>query len=58
MPSPDLRRELVLLLDEQLSSLQKHVFGVLTEPELREYDARRDRIVELYNEILEPPVAA
>jgi hypothetical protein len=58
MTSPDPKNELVELLDQQLCSLEKQVFGVVTEPELREYEARRDRIVELYNEILEPPAAA
>jgi hypothetical protein len=58
MTSPDPRNELVDLLDQQLCSLEKQVFGVVTEPELREYETRRDRIVELYSEILESPVAA
>lgn len=58
MTSPDPRRELVELLDQQLCSLEKQVFGVVTEPELREYESRRERIVELYNDLLEPPVAA
>jgi len=58
MASPNPKNELVILLDQQLSSLEKQVFGVVTEPELREYEARRDRIVELYQEILEPPMAA
>jgi hypothetical protein len=58
MPSPDLKHELVILLNQQVTSLEKQVFGLVTEPELREYEARRDRIVELYNEILQLPVAA
>jgi hypothetical protein len=58
MTSPDAKHELVDLLDQQLCSLEKQVFGVVTEPELRDYEARRDRIVELYNEIMEPPMAA
>jgi hypothetical protein len=58
MPSHDPKRELVALLDQQVTSLENQVFGVVTEPELREYEARRDRIVELYNEILQPPMAA
>jgi hypothetical protein len=58
MTSPDPKHELVDLLDQQLCSLEKQVFGVVTEPELRDYEARRDRIVELYNEIMEPPMAA
>ena len=47
MTSPNPKNELVALLDLQLSSLEKQVFGVVSEPELREYEARRDRIVEL-----------
>jgi hypothetical protein len=58
MPSPDLKNELVVLLDQQVTSLEKQVFGLVSEPELREYEDRRDRIVELYNEILEAPIAA
>jgi hypothetical protein len=58
MASPSPKNELVTLLDQQLSSLEKQVFGVVSEPELREYEARRDRIVELYQEILELRVAA
>ena len=53
MASPNPKNELVALLDQQLSSLEKQVFGVVSEPELLEYEARRDRIVELYQEILE-----
>jgi hypothetical protein len=30
----------------------------VSEPELREYEARRSRILELYYEILEPRLAA
>jgi hypothetical protein len=56
--SPDPKNELVVLLDQQLCSLEKQVFGVVTEPELREYEARQNRIAELYSEILEPPAAA
>jgi len=57
MTSPDPNEELVLLLNQQLSSLEKQVFGVMTEPELQEYEARRDRIWELYKEMAEPRVA-
>ncbi len=58
MTSPNPKNELVALLDQQLSSLEKQIFGVVSEPELREYEARRDRIVELYQEILELQIAA
>jgi hypothetical protein len=30
----------------------------VSEPEMREYEARRDRIVELYNEVTDRPAAA
>ena len=58
MASPNPKNELVTLLDQQLSSLEKQVFGVTSEAELREYETRRQRIVELYQEILEPRMAA
>jgi hypothetical protein len=57
MPSPDPNHELFHLLDQQLCSLEKQVFGVMTEPEMREYEERRDRIRELYNKIVEPRAA-
>ncbi|HST10513.1 MAG TPA: hypothetical protein VLL05_09045 [Terriglobales bacterium] len=57
MPSPDPKNELVTLLNEQLRALEKQVFGVVTEPEMREYEARRERIAELYNEIAVPRAA-
>jgi hypothetical protein len=55
MPSPDpkhLREELESLLDEQERILKKKTFGVATESELREYDSRRDRIHELYVQLV------
>jgi len=58
MTSPDPKHELVTLLNEQLGALEKQLYGVVSEPEMREYEARRDRIVELYKEVLEPPAAA
>ena len=58
MTSPDARHELVTLLNEQLGTLEKQLYGIVSEPEMREYEARRDRIVELYKEVLEPPAAA
>jgi hypothetical protein len=56
--SPDPKNELMTLLNEQLSTLEKQLFGVVSEPEMREYEARRDRIVELYSEVTDRPVAA
>jgi hypothetical protein len=58
MTSPDPKHELVVLLNEQLCALEKQLYGVVSEPEMREYEARRDRIVELYNEVVEHPTAA
>ena len=58
MTSPDPKHELMTLLNEQLGALEKQLYGVVSEPEMREYEARRDRIVELYNEVVEPPTAA
>ena len=46
------------LLNEQLGALEKQLYGVVSESEMREYETRRDRIVELYNEVVEPPAAA
>jgi len=58
MTSPDPKHELVALLNEQLGALEKQLYGVVSEPEVKEYEARRDRIVELYKEVTEPPAAA
>ena len=58
MTSPDPKHELMNLLHEQLSALEKQLYGVVSEPEMREYETRRDRIVELYNEVVERPTAA
>jgi hypothetical protein len=61
MSSPDpkhLRDELVLLLDLQLRVLEKRVFGVATELELRQYERRQDRICALYNQLLKREAAA
>ena len=58
MTSPDPKHELMTLLNEQLSTLEKQLYGIVSEPEMREYEARRDRIVELYNEVTDRPTAA
>jgi hypothetical protein len=51
-PNPQrIRGELFRLLEQQLSDLQKQVFGGLTEHELQEYERRRDRISELYDQL-------
>jgi hypothetical protein len=58
MISPDPKHELMTLLNEQLCTLEKQLYGVVSEPEMLEYEARRDRIVELYNEVTDHPAAA
>ena len=58
MTSPDPKHELLTLLNEQLGTLEKQLYGIVSDPELREYEARRDRIVELYKEVVETPAAA
>ena len=62
MPSPDSKTrahaELVLLIESQLNTLEKETFGVVTEAELWEYDDRRDRIYQLYAELIERAAAA
>ena len=59
--SPDpqhLHDELVQLLDLQLRVLEKQVFGVVTESELREYERRHERIRGLYNQLSKREAAA
>jgi hypothetical protein len=62
MPSPDskarARAELVDLIESQLNTLEKETFGVVTEAELCEYEDRRDRICQLYVELIEREAAA
>jgi len=57
MPSPDSRArahaELVDLIASQLNTLEKETFGVVTEAELCEYEDRRDRIRQLYAEVID-----
>jgi hypothetical protein len=52
MSSPDPKPELARLLDMQLSVLDKEVFGVVTEQELREYEYRQERVQQLYRQLL------
>jgi len=62
MPSPDSKTraqaELVQLIESQLSTLEKETFGVITEAELCEYENRRDRIGQLYAELVDGKAAA
>lgn len=56
--SKHLHDELVLLLDMQLCTLEKEVFGVATESEILDYEYRQDRIGELYYQLLGREVIA
>jgi len=62
MTSPDskarVRAELVDLLESQLNTLEKETFGVVTEAELCDYEGRRDRIRQLYAELIDRDAAA
>lgn len=42
--------ELIQLLNKQLGTLEKETFGGLTTTERREYEVRRERIHQLYDE--------
>ena len=44
-----LRGELVQLIEKQIETLAKDTCDTLTDTELREYDDRKHRIVELYD---------
>jgi len=62
MPSPDsntrARAELVDLIESQLNTLEKKAFGCVAEAELWEYEDRRDRICQLYAELIDREAAA
>jgi hypothetical protein len=62
MRSPDsktrARAELVDLIESQLNTLEKKTFGCVTEAELWEYENRRDRICQLYAELINREAAA
>ena len=62
MPSPGsktrVRAQLVDLIESQLNTLEKETFSVLTEAELCEYEDRRDRICQLYAELVNREAAA
>ena len=61
MPSPDsktrARAELIELIESQLKTLERETFGGVTEAELREYEDRRDRIGQLYTEVIDREAA-
>jgi len=62
MPSPDsktrARAEMIDLLESQLNTLENQTFGCVTETELCEYEDRRDRICQLYAELIDQRVSA
>ena len=62
MPSPNrktrARAELVDLIESQLNTLEKETFGCVAKAELREYEGRRDRISQLYTELIDREGAA
>jgi len=62
MPSPTpkqrARAELVDLIESQLNTVEKKTFGCVTEAELWEYEDRRDRITQLYAELIDREVGA
>jgi len=52
------RAEIVDLIESQLNTLEKETFGCVTEAELWEYKDRRDRICQLYAELIDREAAA
>jgi len=62
MPFPDSKTracaQLVELIKSQLNTLEKEAFGCTTEVELCEYEGRRDRISQLYAELIDNRKAA
>jgi len=61
MPSPDsktrARAELVSLIESQLNTLEKEAFGCVTDEELWEYEDRRNRISQLYADLIDREAA-
>jgi hypothetical protein len=62
MPSPDsktrARAEMIDLLESQLNTLENQSFVCVTETELCEYEDRRDRICQLYAELIDQRASA
>lgn len=52
------RDELIQLLDKQLDTLEKEIFGGLTTTEQWEFEERRERIYQLYDEFFNLGIAA
>jgi hypothetical protein len=49
--SEELRAELLRLLDKQLEVLELSAYVTLTDEEQREYEARKQRIYELFKQL-------
>ncbi len=49
--SEELRAELLSLLDQQLEVLELSAYVTLTDEEQREYEARKQRIHELFKQL-------
>jgi hypothetical protein len=47
----EIRNELIELHSKQVDTLEREIFGALTTTEWREYEERRDRIQQLYDEL-------
>jgi hypothetical protein len=52
------RDELIQLLEKQLDTLEKEIFGGLTTTEQLEFEERRERIYQLYDEFFNLGIAA
>jgi hypothetical protein len=50
--------EIVELIESQLDTLEKKTIGSLTEADLCEYEHRRDRICQIYAELIDREPAA
>ena len=50
--------EIVELIESQLDTLEKETFGCLTDADLCEYEDRRDRICQIYAEVIDREPAA
>jgi hypothetical protein len=46
-----LRNELIQLTEKQIDTLEKRIFGGVTDAEQREYEERQDRIRDLFIEL-------
>jgi len=55
---PKLYAELIRLLEKEVEARETDMFVGLTDPELSEYDKRRERIRELLAELDKPRAAA